>query len=283
MRTIWVFNDFGKGVNQRDVLMLLASAKLWSIHCPNDYRVLYCSNNLGDTLVSLGMLKLFNEAILLPNSSRFLVDTRVFWASPKLEVLLQQREPVRIIDHDFLALCPIPDFIPENSTCYCYTEDARNYYPSKLNENVRALTYKARWPDESANVSFLQLPFPDWTEFYAGTSLQIMEEFTKMKVPDARYLIFAEQMVFKHLLSSLETPVSCLIKNIYECKTESWTENTVKEGIWTLEEAWDKKFIHYGPTKSRWGITEYRTKMEEICNISELPLTLIKRTDYLRR
>ena len=283
MKAVWVFNDFGKGISQRDFIMLLASCKLWSIYCPEDTRVLYCSELTGEALYSLGENKLFNSIILLPKVSNYSINSSVFWSCPKLEVLQQQQEPLYLIDHDFLVLEDIRYFIPKEATCFNYQEDARNYYPSNFDERIRSLNYKTKWPEESANVSFLYLPFPDWTQFYAGTSLHIMEELTELEAPDSRYLIFAEQMVFKHMLSYLETPVKCLIKNIYECRSESWTENYTQNGFWTVDEAWGKKFIHFGPMKKSWKEQEYDRQLETVCSLAGFSLDIIQKTNYLRK
>lgn len=282
MKAVWVFNDFGKGIAQRDLLMLLASVKLWSIHCPDTERVLYCSDATGNALYSLRVIDSFTEVILLPQRSEFKVNSSVFWSYPKLEVLLRQIEPIYLLDHDFLVLEDIRKVLDSDKVCYSYTEDARQYYPSGADLHIRHLRFKTRWPEKSANVSFLYLPFPDWTEFYAGTSLQIMEELTEARVPDSRYLIFAEQMVFKHFLSYLPS-YQCLLRNEYECKSEAWTQNIDENGKWTVEEAWGKKFIHYGPMKKYWAKQEYEKSIQELCEVSGLPLDYIQKTDYLRR
>ena len=282
MQATWVFDDFQKGISQRDLLMLLASCKLWSIHCPDTTRVLYCSDNVGSALVSLGESRLFDALILLPSRKNNSIDTSVFWSYPKLEVLARLQEPTYLIDHDFLVLEDIRKSIPQDRVCYCYTEDANQYYPNGFDEPVKNLSYKTRWPSVSANVSFLQLPFPDWTQFYAGTSILIMEEFTELKVPDSRYLIFAEQMVFKHLLSRLPA-YSCLISNIYQCKTESWSQNLDENGIWTVEEAWGKKFIHYGPVKKQWGKAKYDEELKILCDLAGISYEILRKTDYLRK
>lgn len=282
MKAIWVFNDFGKGISQRDLLMLLASVQLWSIYCPNTERLLYCTDATGNTMSSLGVLKSFTRIILLPSKSRFNVDSKVFWSFPKVEVLFEQKEPVYLLDHDFLVLEDLRESLDPNKICYSYTEDAREYYPGNGDPFVKQLTFKTRWPEESSNVSFLYLPFPEWTNFYAGTSLQVMEELTKLKVPHSKYLIFAEQMVFKHMLSYIPS-YQCLLRNKYECKSESWVRSEDENGIWTLDEAWGKKFIHYGPTKKWWGKQEYEKNLQEICRLSGLSLDLINRTSYLRR
>lgn len=282
MQATWVFDDFGRGVHQRDLVMLLASVKLWSIHCPDTSRVLYCSDALGNAVVSSGESKLFDNLILLPNRAKYPINSQVFWAYPKLEVLAQLQNPTYLIDHDFMVFEDIRKSIPENRICYCYTEDSRQYYPGNQDSYIKNLNYRTRWPEKSANVSFLQLPFPEFTQFYAGTSLQIMEELTELKAPDARYLIFAEQMVFKHLLDTVPT-YSCLIKNEYECRSESWTENLDENGIWTLEEAWGKKFIHYGPVKKRWTKATYDRELSVLCDLAGFSQDLIRKTDYLRK
>lgn len=282
MQATWVFDDFGQGISQRDLLMLLASCKLWSIHCPEDTRVFYCSDNAGSALVSLGESKSFDELTLLPSKENYPVDTSIFWAYPKLEVLARLNNPTYLIDHDFLVLEDIRKSIPSGRVCYSYTEDARQYYPCNLDPYIKQLTYRTRWPEESANVSFLQLPFPEWTQFYAGNSIWIMEELTKLGVPDSRYLIFAEQMVLKHLISQLPS-YSCLIRNKYQCRTESWTREIDENGIWNVEEAWGKKFIHYGPTKKSWSKLEYDKQLLQICELAGLPIEYIRKTDYLRK
>lgn len=282
MQATWVFDDFGKGVHQRDLVMLLASAKLWSIHCPDTSRILYCSSALGNALVSAGESRVFDNLILLPSRVKSSINSQVFWSFPKLEVLAQLQVPTYLIDHDFMVFEDIRKSIPEHSICYSYTEDSRMYYPGNQDSYIKSLSYRTRWPEKSANVSFLQLPFPEFTQFYAGTSLQIMEELTKLGAPDARYLIFAEQMVLKHLLSQVSS-YSCLIKNVYECRTESWTENFDENGIWTLEEAWGKKFVHYGPLKKRWNKATYDRELRILCDLAGFSHELLKKTDYLRR
>ena len=268
MKTIWVFDGLGKTLQKQDIVMLLASAKLWSIHCPQDYRVLYCSSTLGSTLENLGIPKVFDEIISLSSLPRFNVDTSVFWAYPKLRVLSQVDEPVTLVDHDFMTFCNLRDKLDPGKVCYNYTEDARSYYPTNLDPLVKQLSYKTRWPDFSANVSFLQLPDPGFTKFYAGTSLQIMEEFSKLKVPNARYLIFAEQMVLKHLLEGQD--YQCLIREIYTCQEESFSQTLDSHGIWHVGEADWHKFHHYGPVKKRWNKAEEQREYKFLGEVSNL-------------
>lgn len=256
------------------MVMLLASAKLWSIHCPQDTRVLYCSGAFRIALESLGIPKIFDKIISLGNLPDFQVDTSVFWSYPKLRVLSQVDEPITLIDHDFITFCNLREVLDSTKPCYCYTEDARQYYPSVFDPKIKALSYKTRWPDESANVSFLQLPDPAFTKFYAGTSIQIMEELSALKAPNAKYLIFAEQMVLKHLLEGQE--YQSLIKDIYECRSESFTAQEDPNGIWHCQEAFWKKFTHYGPLKRRWTPMQFKRELEFLCEASGLPKSLLK-------
>lgn len=245
--------------------MLLASAKLWSIHCPEDTRVLYASRVLGTTIKSLGIPKLFHEIIPLYNLPFFPIDSSVFWSYPKLQVLSQVKEPVTLVDHDFMTFCNLRKVVDPGKVCYNFTEDAREYYPTIFDPYVKALSYKTRWPDTSANVSFLQLPDPEFTRFYAGTSLQIMEEFTRLKAPNSRYLILAEQMVLKHLLEGQD--YQCLIKNKYICREERFGPELDPNGIWTYQDS-EKQFLHYGPVKKRWSSVELKRELDFLQQIS---------------
>ena len=266
MTTVWVFDELGKPLHKRDLVMLLASAKLWSIHCPQDTRILFYGGSLGYLLENLGIPKVFNKVISLSTLPKFNVDSSVFWSYPKLRVLSQVREPVTIVDHDFITFCNLREYLDPTKICYSYTEDARQYYPNNLDSLVRQLSYRTRWPDFSANVSFLQLPDPEFTQFYAGTSLQIMEELSNLKAPNAKYLIFAEQMVLKHLIQDQE--YQCLLKEIYECRSESFTETKDPNGIFSWKDAFWKKFIHYGPLKKKWNSMELKREMDFLCETS---------------
>lgn len=261
MKTVWVFDDLNKEIRKQDLVMLLASMKLWSIYCPQDTRVLYCSRAVGDALKTLGVPKLYHERIYLSSLPKSHIDTKIFWAYPKLRVLSQITDPITLVDHDFMAYCNLREYLNPDLVCYNYTEDARQYYPNNLNPLVRSLSYKTRWPEVSANVSFLQLPDPAFTQFYAGTSIQIMEELSTLKAPDSRFLIFAEQMVLKHLLS--DQPYQCLTKEIYICREEKFGQDLDPNGIWSQKEC-GEKFLHYGPIKNMWNIAESKRNLDSL-------------------
>lgn len=256
-------------MKNQDLVMLLASMKLWSIHCPEDRRVLYCTRNVEDALRKLGVPKLYHERIYLSSLPKSSIDTLIFWAYPKLRVLSQINDPVTLVDHDFMTYCNLREVLDPNKVCYNYTEDARQYYPNNLNNLIRSLSYRTRWPDKSANVSFLQLPDPAFTRFYAGTSIQIMEELSKLQAPDSRFLIFAEQMVLKHLLEELD--YQCLTKEIYICRDERFGSDLDSHGIWHQDEC-QRMFQHYGPIKNRWNLKEARKELNLLCDISNLKL-----------
>lgn len=274
MKAIWVYDDFGGQISRRDLVMLLASAKLWSIHCPNDTRVLYCSRSVGNAIVSSGIPKVFHKRISLSSLPTYNVDTSIFWSFPKLRVLSQIDEPIVLIDHDFMTFKSIWDYLNPDRLCYNYTEDARQYYPTNVDSLIKQLSYRTRWPEESANVSFLYLPDPAFTKFYAGTSIQIMEELSALKAPNAKYLIFAEQMVLKHLVGE---DYQCLTKEIYECKRERFSEDREDpRGIWSFFDI-EMPFEHYGPVKKRWTPKEYRDILENLCKVAELPVTILNK------
>ena len=249
MKVIWVYEDFEKlPLSRLEVTMLLTSTKLWGFYHPEDTRVLYCNLKLGNTLKSLGVLKSFDKVIILPSNEDFSVDTRIFWSFSKLKTLLIQEEPIILMDHDFIPLCRIKDSLDLDRVCYCNTEYATGYYPGNIDSYVKQLSWKTRWPEYSANVGFLYLPDPEFTRYYAGTSVQVMEEFTNLKVPNSLYLIFAEQMVLKQLLQ--DQPQQVLLRDVWRCKEHRWdSKNVDQNGIWTLEEASKVRFHHYGPSK----------------------------------
>lgn len=241
--------------------MLLTSTKLWGFYHPEDTRVLYCNLKLGNTLKSLGVLKSFDKVIILLTNEDFSVDTQVFWSFSKLKTLVQQTEPVILMDHDFIPLCRIKDSLDLSKVCYCNTEFATGYYPGNMDSYIKQLSLRVRWPEYSSNVGFLNLPDPEFTQYYAGTSIQVMEELTKLKVPNSLYLIFAEQMVLKQLIQ--DQPYQVLLKDVWRCKEHRWdSKNIEQNGIWTLKEASRAKFHHYGPSKKHLVGDDYGQELD---------------------
>lgn len=286
MKVIWVYQNlkgkYAEALNRLECLMLIASANLWKRLYPDDTRYFYCDNTTGKLIKSLGVPYLFDKVVELPSMEELQVDTSVFWSIAKLRVLSEQEEPVILMDHDFLALSPIKDFLDPNKICYCNRENAVNYYPNNLDPYVQDLSFKVRWPDTAVNVGFLYLPDPEFTQMYAGISLQLMEEFTKMKVPNSKYLIFAEQLSLSYLIQ--DKPHQALIKDIWECSRNQWNPTKIDEtGIWTVKDSSRLKFFHYGRAKKSLTPSLYEFEFNWLTEMAQEDPRVIKNIQRLKR
>lgn len=286
MKVIWVYQNLGDkyadALNRLECLMLVASANLWKNLYPEDTRYFYCDKSTGRLLKSLGIPHLFDEVVELSSREEILIDTKVFWSSAKLKVLLEQTEPVILMDHDFIALDKIKDQIDPAKICYCNRENAIGYYPNSLDPYISNLSFKVKWPSTAVNVGFLYLPDPEFTRFYAGLSLQVMEELTKLKVPNSKYLIFAEQLVLSYLIQ--EKSHQSLLKDTWECAKNQWNpQNLDKTGIWTLKESSRMKFFHYGRAKKMLTPTKYQQEFDWLVELSQVESSTLERIKRLRR
>lgn len=250
MKVIWVLENIRKDESfytQLNIALLLASAFSWKKHSPGDQRVFYCDEITRNFMISRGIPNPFDEIIELYKDEKLHVDTSVFWSSSKLRVLRRQTEPVLLMDHDFIPYEPLLDYIDLTRPCVCNVENAVGYYPGALDSYVQKLSWKARWVPTAVNVGFLYLPDPTFTRQYASVSLQVMQEFSEMKVPHSKYLIFAEQLVLNQLFSQKKIEYQSLIEEPYQCCEKRWRGST-RRGIWTYQES-AKYFEHYGPGK----------------------------------
>jgi hypothetical protein len=108
---------------------------------------------------------------------------------------------------------------------------------------------------------------------YAETSLNMMEEFTEMGAPNPQYLIFAEQLLLKHLLDKKNIPHRSIISTDWDCKAWEWGSENNK-GIWPVYES-EVYFKHYGPLKG-WiknsqADQNYEREMKHLLNCINLP------------
>ena len=76
-----------------------------------------------------------------------------------------------------------------------------------------------------------------------------MEEFTKMKVPNSKYLIYAEQLLLKHLLTLHNVPYKPLLDTVYDSKLNQFTVKTDK-GLIRLKDH-TRYFRHYWMEKPK--------------------------------
>jgi len=250
LRVIWVLDNVkGKTsfYGKLYTLILIASIKQWKKFYPDDTCVLYCDELTRETLEPTNTLHLWDS--IEEYKPKHDINREVFWAACKLEVLSLQTEPCIIVDNDLHIYCPIKTYIDPKKYYVHKIEQGKGYYPSYVDPYVRKLSYTPRWQTESVNVSFLQLPDPDFTKKYSCGSLKLMEEFTEMGVPNSQYLIFAEQLFLRHMFELENIEFTSLVSTYWDCNKWEWGEHHHR-GIWPIYES--ELFLkHYGPLK-RW-------------------------------
>lgn len=281
MKIIWVLENIENDIkfySRLNILLLLASVRLWKRNNPEDNCVLYADKLTKEVLVKSNVHHFWDSIIEFNSNPN--INKKVFWAASKLEVLAQQTEPIIIMDNDTLVFKPIKKYLDLSKVYVCNFEVGKGYYPTAIDPFVQKLTTKKRWKTNSVNVSFLNLPDPDFTRRYANRSIKMMEEFTAMNVPHSQYLIFAEQLLLKHILDEEKIPHSSIIATNWDCKKWEWGEDH-HNGLWTMMES-GLYFKHYGPLKG-WIIEskadqDYDTEiklLENCINFPSLNLYLI--------
>jgi len=248
LKVIWVYENIKRELSafsKFNILVMLASASLWKKNHPEDRTVLYCDPFTYDFYKSIGVLSIYDEVEILAFDNQ--IDKKTFWASSKLEVLSRQTEPIIIMDGDTLVFKRVKELINPNEVMVSNFEIGRGYYPTSIDPYIRKLSYRPRWKTDSVNVSFLHLPDPEFTQYYAKLSLQLMDEFTKMEAPNSKYLIFAEQLLLKHLLDKHDIPHRGMLSTAWDCDAWEWSK-TELSGLWTIKDSW-KYYNHYGPLK----------------------------------
>ena len=254
MKINWVLENIKKNKNSNDfyvnsklnILLLLASVHLWKKNHREDTTVLYGDDLTINTLERLNVLDYFDIIKPIPDTGRK-INKDVFWAASKLEVLSQIDEPIIIMDNDTHVYRPLKQHLDLSKVYVCNFEKGKGYYPTAIDTRVQKLSYKTRWKTESVNVGFLNLPDPEFTRRYANESLKMMEEFTAMGVPHSQYLIFAEQLLLKHMLLNENIEHNSIIATTWDCKEWKWGEDHDK-GVWPIYES-EVYFKHYGPLK----------------------------------
>lgn len=246
---------------------MLASVSLWKRNHPEDDTWLYCDTLTQTLIKDLGVESLYDNIEVIDFEDRP-INKNNFWASSKLQVLALQNEPVIIMDCDTLVFKPFKENLKDKQVLFSNREFGRGYYPTSLDPIVRGLSYKPRWKTDSVNVSFLYLPDPDFTKEYANLSLKLMEEFTALGAPNSRYLIFAEQLLLKHLLVKNNINHRAVISTEWDCNKWEWSKKET-DGIWNIKESW-QWFRHYGPLKQWYKGSDphhsYEEEMEMLRN-----------------
>lgn len=201
MNTYWVFENIRKDTTfytELDTLLLLCSAHLWKKHHPS-FTTNLCADKLTlDYLNSFNGLSVFDKTEVLPENK--FVDKNIFWASAKLEKLRFINGPSIIMDHDFLVYKNLEEYLKDD-LFFAHEEDGTNYYDTSWNPFIKEIEHIVKRPKPHAiNCCFSYFPDSKFANHYAKTSLELMHKFTELKVPNSRFLIFAEQLLLKHLI-----------------------------------------------------------------------------------
>ena len=274
MKIIWVLENIEKNKNfysKFNILLLITSTILWKRNHPEDICVLYADDMTIDVLDRLKILEVWDQIKCLPKPIN--VNKTVFWASAKLQVLAEVNEPVILMDNDTHVYKPLKHLLELDKNYVTNFEIGKGYYPTSIDPYVRKLKYKPRWKTEAVNVSFLYLPDYVFTQKYAKTSIGIMEEFTSLNAPNPQYLIFAEQLLLRHMMDLENLQYRPLIKNSWNCSSKEW-DNDDNQGLWELEVS-EQFFKHYGPMKSyvldSRGGENYEREMKHLLNCINFP------------
>jgi len=248
LKIIWVLENIEKNKNfysRFNILLLITSVHLWKKNHPEDTCVLYADDMTIDLLDNIKVIRFWDEIKPLPKPRK--INKSVFWASAKLQVLAEIEDPIILMDNDTHIYKPFKQYLDLEKVYVTNYEIGKGYYPTAIDPFVQKLSYKTRWKTKSVNVSFLNLPDPNFTRRYAEESLNMMEEFTELKAPNSQYLIFAEQLLLSHMLDKENIENRSIISTYWDCKEWEWGEEHEK-GIWSVYES-EKYFKHYGPLK----------------------------------
>ena len=267
MKTIWVYENIQEDVkfySKLNVALLLSSVTLWKKNHPTFECVLYCDSMTKSLLEELQVTHLWDSLILYKHKLN--IDRSIFWACNKVKVLSEQTEPCIILDHDTLVYKPMHQYL-NDKVLVSNLENGKGYYPNNVDPYIRQLDYKPKWKSDSLNVSFLYFPDPIFLNMYATTSLQMMEDFTQLSVPDSQYLIFAEQLLLRHLLDRENIEYQSIISTNWECNKWDWGKKHSK-GIWSIEDSY-VYYHHYGPLKPliiNGPLEDYNSELQSLLN-----------------
>ena len=130
------------------------------------------------------------------------------------------------MDNDFIVYKSFHSFL-QDKTVVAHDEDGSNYYLGPMDDYIKQVRHIINRPKLKAiNCSFLYLPDFTFTQGYAKRSLELMEEFTKLKVPNSKYLIYAEQLLLKHMLDEYKVQYNSLLDRVFDCKSDKFGAKT---------------------------------------------------------
>lgn len=227
VNVIWILENIKKHPSfytELKVNLLLTSAIQWKKHNPNTNTVLYCDKMTYSFLSDISAIDIWDYVFRVPFNQE--IDKNVFWASSKLEVLSGITSPSVVLDHDFIVYKSFETYLKGN-VIVGHAEDGESYYPSVMDEYVKRTRHILNRPNNnSVNCCFNYYPNPSFARSYANTSLELMKELTKLKAPNSNYLVYAEQLLLKHVLDLHNIEYECLIPDIWHCNDRRWIKGT---------------------------------------------------------
>lgn len=249
MKVLWVLENIREHnsfYNKFDLLMMFASVTQWKKHHPTHI----CELN-ADKL-TLGLFKKLDTLRLWDSTKEIgkntFIDKNIFWASSKLQALRNVDCPIVIMDNDFVVYRSFENYL--NGTFLAtHKEDGKNYYLHALDPYLQKVKHLIHRPDLTAlNCSFLYLPDSQFTRQYASLSLELMAEFTKLKVPNSKYLIYAEQLLLHHFSQIKKIEFNTLLDHYLKCETDEF----IKEDTGLIPyEQHNLYFRHYWKDKKK--------------------------------
>ena len=226
--------------------MMFSSVIQWKKHHPTFECSLYADKMTLEVITQLGGIDLWDNNFPLRVNKA--VNKNVFWASSKLQVLTQIKEPTIIMDNDFIVYTSFKKFLKQK-VVVSHIEDGTNYYIMPTDHFAKKVKHLlSRYKQTAVNCSFLYFPDHKFMNHYATTSLEIMAELTRAKAPNSKYLILAEQLLLKHLMDLNNVSHIPLVNREYLCVKDEFTK-TIK-GLIKFEKQ-HLFFRHYWMDKTK--------------------------------
>jgi len=235
------------------ILMLLSSVINWKRYNETN-NALHTDSMTLVVLSNLEVLDLWDEIHTNIIDQETVIDKRSYWASSKLRVLINQTEPVTLVDYDFITYTNLTELGKDSAFVYSYDENGTQSYFGGTNPDVKKLNnipdfLKRSKSLDAANVSYLSFNDIEFQLEYAKYSLACIEEFSEMGVKGTSYLTFAEQKILKQLALHLGVKHVPLIKNEFKSSKQEFINVMNPDGIWHVDDA-NFKFKHIGTDKA---------------------------------
>lgn len=249
VNVIWILENIKKHSSfytELKVSLLLGSVIQWKKHNSNTSTNLYCDKSTYSFLSDINAIELWDNVYRCTFDGS--INKDIFWASSKLNILSSIKTPSVVLDHDFLVYKSFEPYL-KDKVIVGHEENGENYYPHALDEYVRRTNHILNRPNhKSVNCCFNYYPNPAFARSYANTSLKLMEELTKLNAPNSKYLVYAEQLLLKHLLDLHNIEYIPLTTDIWHSSDRKWLKGT--KGLIDSKES-NLYFRHYWMEKNK--------------------------------